>query len=122
MRISELVKTYRLLNDPDMPQWNVKFAGAFFRLAIVAGGVTGLYFVTRVEESPGAVAGEAPDPGTLLSEYVGFPPGPGVVDSKPADAALAAWKARNPDVTLVSEEPTYAPSGAVAGYTVRYYR
>lgn len=121
MRISELVKTHRLLSDPDAPPWNVKFVGAFLLLAAVGGGVTGLYMMTRVDEAPGAAAAQTSPPGVLLSEYVGFQPSPAVVDSGPAEAALAAWKARHPDVTLVAEEPAYAPSGAVAGYTVRYY-
>lgn len=44
MRISELVKTYKLLNDPNAPDWNVKFVGGIVvAAAIVAAGGFALY-------------------------------------------------------------------------------
>ena len=36
-KISELVKTYKLLNDPNAPDWNVRFVGgAVIALAVIA--------------------------------------------------------------------------------------
>lgn len=36
-KISELVKTYKLLNDPNAPDWNVRFVGgAVVALAVIA--------------------------------------------------------------------------------------
>jgi hypothetical protein len=121
MRITELVKTYRWINDPDVPPWNVRFVGALAIFGIVAVGVAGIYLATRTD-GPGVEAYAATAPGgrAVRTEYVGFPPGPAVADSAPATAALEAWKAQHPDVTILSAEPVLAPSGAVAGYDVVY--
>jgi hypothetical protein len=121
MRITELVKTYRWLNDPNAPSWNVRFVGALALLGIVAMGVGGLYLMTRVDEPAGAAAATLDPPtSSVRTDYVGVPPGPAVVDSAPAQAALAAWKAQHRDVTILEEAPVFAPSGAVAGYQVVY--
>ena len=121
MRINELVKTYRLLSDPEAPAWNVKFVGALALVAVVAAGAGGLYLLTRVDDgaAPGAVAGlsGAED---VRSEYVGVPPQTPVTDAAAADAALAKWKAEHPGATILSQEPVPSALGGVAGYNLRY--
>lgn len=42
MKIAELVKTYRLLNDPDAPDWNVKFVGALAIATMLLAGAGAL--------------------------------------------------------------------------------
>lgn len=122
MRITELVKTYRLLSDPEAPAWNVKFVSAIALVALVGAGAGGLYLVTRVDDaaSPGAVADTTgPDQG-VRAEYVGVPPSTPVTDASLADAALAKWKAEHPGATIVSQEPVASALGGVAGYNLRY--
>lgn len=132
MRISELVKTYRLLNDPDAPAWNVKFVGALSVVAAVALAAGGLYWATAVPAggaAPGAVAagahGSGPGSGAALPPealvaYVGFPPeGPGA-DPAAVAAALEAWRAAHPGAVVLSQEPAYGADGRLAGYLLRY--
>lgn len=123
MRITELVKTYRLLSDPDAPAWNVKFVGAMLIVAAVLAGAGGIYVLTRVDDAstPGAFADTAGSPEEeVRTEYVGLPPQTPVTDAAAADAALAKWKAEHPGATIVSQEPVASPMGGVAGYTLRY--
>jgi len=40
-KIGDLVKTYRLLSDPNAPDWNVKFIGAIAIAAVVVAGGAG---------------------------------------------------------------------------------
>lgn len=122
MRIRELVKTYRWLNDPSAPPWNVRFVGALVLFGVVAASVGGLYLATRVDDpATGTAASAAPPAAEVRTEYVGFPPGPSVLDSTPAMVALEAWKAQHADATILDEKPVIAPTGAIAGYEVRYY-
>lgn len=131
MRISELVKTYRFLNDPDAPAWNVKFVGAIGILGLVALAVGGLYWVTAQDgtgaTAPAAIGAEgaqapADDDAAAvpLVDYVGFPPGAASVDPAVVEATLASWKAAHPGVRILSQEPSYSATGEVAGYTLRY--
>jgi hypothetical protein len=122
MRINELVKTYRLLSDPQAPAWNVKFVGALALFALVAAGTGGLYYVTRVDDAaaPGAVANTAGPEQEVHSAYVGVPPATPVTDASAADAALLKWKAEHPGAVIVSQEPVASSVGGVAGYNLRY--
>lgn len=132
MRISELVKTYRLLNDPEAPAWNVKFVGAIGILGLVALGVGGIYWATAQDGSaavpaPAALGAadarpDAEDDGAAapLVAYVGFPPEAPSADPAAVEAALEAWKAAHPGARIVSQEPVRSASGALAGYSLRY--
>jgi hypothetical protein len=122
MRITELVRTYRLLSDPEAPAWNVKFVSALAVFGLVAVGAGSLYMVTRVDDAaaPGAYADTAGAAQEVRSVYVGVPPQTPVTDASAADAALARWKAEHPGATLVSQEPVASSLGGVAGYSLRY--
>jgi len=52
-RIADLVKTYRMLSDPDAPDWNVKFVGAIAIAAIVVAGGAGA-LLWSLSADPGA--------------------------------------------------------------------
>ena len=122
MRITELVKTYRMLSDPEAPAWNVKFVGAIALVALVAAGAGGLYMLTRVDDAaaPGAFADTAGSGQDVQSAYVGVPPSTPVTDASAADAALLRWKAEHPGAVIVSQEPVASSMGGVAGYNLRY--
>lgn len=53
-KITDLVKTYRMLSDPNAPDWNVKFAGAIaVGIVLVAAGAGALYWALS-DDAPGA--------------------------------------------------------------------
>lgn len=73
-KISELVKTYRLLSDPNAPDWNIKFIGGIVvAFAIVAAATAIAWNATRGEDGlaqqPAAAAAtsEQAQPGDLSS-------------------------------------------------------
>lgn len=72
MKITELVKTYKLLSDPNAPEWNVKFVGGVAIAALVVAGAAGaLWFAasTPGPEAPAATASEQePAPETPCSD------------------------------------------------------
>ena len=46
-RIPELVKTYKLINDPNAPGWSIRFVGAIAgALLLIAGGAAVYYTAT----------------------------------------------------------------------------
>lgn len=52
-KISELVKTYKLLNDPNAPDWNVKFIGAtIVALVVIAAAGAALWHANRGGDAP----------------------------------------------------------------------
>lgn len=56
-KISELVKTYRLLSDPNAPDWNVRFVGGVvLALAVVAAATAVVWSATRGDGEPSAPA------------------------------------------------------------------
>lgn len=132
MRISELVKTYRLLNDPHAPPWNVKFVGALALVGLVAAAAGGLYWVTRTDEAPQASAGSAvasrardetaaaPLPAGTLRDYVGFAREAPPADPLALDAALMGWKAAHPGAVILSQDAVLSDDGRVAGYEIVY--
>jgi hypothetical protein len=60
-KISELVKTYRLLSDPNAPDWNVKFlGGVVIALALVAAAGALVWSNAATPEVAPAAAVESP--------------------------------------------------------------
>lgn len=54
-KITDLVKTYRMLSDPNAPDWNVKFIGGIAVVAIVvAAGAGALLWSTSHDSAPAA--------------------------------------------------------------------
>lgn len=69
-KISELVKTYRLLSDPNAPDWNVKFVGGVVvALALVAAAGALVWNAQRGDEAtPAAAARTSPgEPGDVTT-------------------------------------------------------
>lgn len=123
MRISELVKTYRFINDPDAPPWSVKFVHSIGIIVLVGAAVGGLYLATREDPAataPGAVGATDGSAGPLLHTYVGLPEGTPVTDARAADAALAEWRLEHPGATIASQQPVASPAGGVVGYRLAY--
>lgn len=59
-KISDLVKTYRLLTDPNAPDWNVKFVGGIvLALGLVAAGAALAWNATHIDGA-GSGALDAP--------------------------------------------------------------
>ena len=79
MRISELVKTYKLLNDPNAPDWNVKFVGAVAIAALIVAAGIGIFAYKHLgaeapaATAPAAVSEDAPagDPASCEATEVG---------------------------------------------------
>lgn len=74
-KITELVKTYRLLSDPNAPDWNVKFAGAaFVALALIAAAGALVWSASQANEptAPAAASAESAqkdcDPAEIAAE------------------------------------------------------
>lgn len=71
-KISDLVKTYRLLSDPNAPDWNVKFIGGIVvAFAIVAAGAALAWNMTTDTgddaTAPAAAQTHEAEPGDLAS-------------------------------------------------------
>lgn len=82
MKISELVKTYKLLSDPSAPDWNVKFVGGVVvALAVIAAAGAIVYNATQddADAAPAAAVAPADEPPACDAE------------------ALATYLAANPD-------------------------
>lgn len=121
-RISELVKTYKVINDPNAPGWNIKFIGAL-AIAALAVFAIGAGMMMRTGEdvaltygaaAPGATSEPAPAFEAPLTVIVGE----GLAQPLAA-IALAEWKAAHPDAEIVSEGPRTV-DGAFAGYVLSY--
>lgn len=127
-RLKDLVKTYRLINDPKSPDWNVKFAAALFAVALAAVALTAVAFMPKAGEGPAATqtaadtAAEDAPPETL-TEYVGTDLAtldPTALPSEEAvNAQLDAWRLAHPDATILGTEPVVV-AGRVVGYTIAY--
>jgi len=56
-KISELVKTFKLLNDPEAPDWNVKFVGgALIAVVVVAAAGAALWGMQQDGAEPTSAA------------------------------------------------------------------
>lgn len=114
-RISELVKTYRLINDPNAPAWSIKFVGG---LAIMAVGLAALGAAVLM----GGVGERDAPAAAVQTSAPATPEGASdsaLVERVPA-AELLAWKAAHPDARILSETPVLDASGAPVAYDVRY--
>ena len=69
-KISELVKTYRILSDPNAPDWNVKFIGGIVvALALVAAASAFAWNASHraADAAPAAATMPENEPGDLAS-------------------------------------------------------
>jgi hypothetical protein len=124
MRIAELVKTYRAINDPKAPPWSVKFVGAIFLLAVLVGGFVAIAYSAHHQEAPNVVMAttQANADGTR-TDYVGYAPNAfdptHRIDSGTAEQQLQAWKDAHPGALVLKESPRTA-AGQTIGYDVTY--
>jgi hypothetical protein len=125
-RISEIVKTYKLLNDPDAPHWSVRFVGGLAIAALViAGGAAIVWGATRdhgpspnemVVASTQNADGTKTDKLMLANFDASLAP-----DYEALDAQLAAWHVQHPDAQVISQAPIAdATHTHTIGYEIRY--
>lgn len=116
MKIADLVRTYRLLNDPEAPSWNVKFAG------IVAAGILAVALVGSVAWDAQNGGSTTPAAAQMHTGYVGtdLPHAEdGAALPLTPEEALEKWRAEHPEATIVSQEPVYV-DGRLVGYSIQY--
>lgn len=115
MRISELVRYYRLLNDPQAPDWNVKFVGAGFVAAMLLVAAGAAFWPRAAAPDEQATAGGFQARSDEATEFVG----PGECDAVRVAQALAEWEAAHAGATVLAREPVLR-DGCVVGHDVRY--
>ena len=126
MRIAELVKTYKLINDPNSPSWSIRFVGGIAAVALLVVGGAAIYFASGGHQ-PGSInqlaaTSEPQADGTRL-DYVGYLPSTfdAALGFDPAkvDQAVRDWEAQHPGADVVAKEPVWAGSHVI-GYEIRY--
>ena len=88
-KIGDLVKTYRLLSDPNAPDWNVKFIGAIAIAAVViAGGAGAILWAASHDAVPDAAPASVQEPaGDGTDAACEIAPGAPTPPTLPADCA-----------------------------------
>lgn len=125
--VRELVKTYKLLNDPNAPSWSIRFVGAVAAVAILLAGAVAILWVSSDH-------GAGPAPNALLAttqqnadgsrtDYVGFDPthfDPTLgYDPARVDQMVTDWDAMHQDATVLAKQPVWSGSHVV-GYDITY--
>lgn len=94
MKIAELVKTYRLLNDPDAPDWSIKFVGGVAIATMLmagAGAILAAKDPAGAGAAPAAAMQEAAEPAAGAPATTPPECDPARLDREPAlDEACAA--------------------------------
>lgn len=126
-KVATLVKTYRLLNDPNAPQWSVRFVSALVVAVILCGTGAAVWFSMTGEpaSTPNAFAattGSSAD-GRTLVDYVGYLPSSFNAalgfDPERVEQAVRDWEATHPMASVIAKEPKWS-GGHVIGYEIRY--
>lgn len=90
-KISDLVKTYRMLSDPNAPDWNVKFVGAIAIAALVVAASAGaLYWGARDDAAPRAPSAAVQDGATDEACAPPSPSAPAIPTNAPTPCSPAA--------------------------------
>ncbi|MFA5860383.1 MAG: hypothetical protein WDA16_01680 [Candidatus Thermoplasmatota archaeon] len=127
-RIHELVKTYKLINDPNAPSWSVRFVGGIAGIALLLAGVGAIMWAAHsndaATDSPNAFLATTQDNSDgSHTDYVGFDPArfDAAIGWDPArvDAAYADWQITHPNVQPLAKEPVWSGSHVI-GYNVTY--
>lgn len=125
-KVATLVKTYRLLNDPNAPQWSVRFVSALVVAVIICGAGAAILFSagTSSHSSPNAFAATTENkPDGTMVDYVGYLPSSfnAALGFDPArvDQAVRDWEVTHPAATVISKEPKWS-AGHIIGYEIRY--
>ncbi|HWH08857.1 MAG TPA: hypothetical protein VNX21_06625 [Candidatus Thermoplasmatota archaeon] len=126
-RTGDLVRTFKAVNDPNGPPWSIRFVGAVAAFAILLAGAGAVWWASQSKDDTGAgqfAAATVQDHGDgTFTDYVGLAPAsvPTAVDASQVEAALRAWEAAHPGVTILKETPVHS-GGQVVGYHVTYRR
>jgi len=127
-KIHELVKTYKLINDPNSPNWSVKFVGALAGLAVLVAAIGALVYAGMAHAPGGAgpnqaLASTRDNPDGTRTDYVGFDPahfdatlGP---DLDKVNGMLNDWRSAHAGSTIVSTEARWSGSHII-GYDITY--
>jgi hypothetical protein len=124
--IAELVKTYKIVNDPNAPAWNVKFLGGVAVVAILL--IAGIAFMVagdadRVARNSFAATTQREGDG-MITDYVGYKPDTFNAalgfDATRLDEAMTDWEAWHGGAVIVQKTPTWSGSHLI-GYTIRYH-
>jgi hypothetical protein len=126
MRIAELVKTYKLINDPNAPNWSIRFVGAIAAGVLLLAGAGAIYWASGGHEGapPNQIAAtsEAAGDGTR-TDYVGYLPSTfdAALGYDPArvDQALADWQIAHPGAQVLDQEAVWSASHVI-GYRIHY--
>ena len=95
-KIGDLVKTYRLLSDPNAPDWNVKFIGAIAIVAVVvAGGAGAILWSVSNDIAPGSPAANVQEPPADAED-----PACELAPGAPSPATIPAECAEEPTAVL----------------------
>jgi hypothetical protein len=127
-KIHELVKTYKLINDPNSPNWSVKFVGAVAGVVLLVAAVGAIAWAS-MGHAPGgaepnqALASTTDNPDGTRTDYVGFDPthfdatlGP---DLGKVDSMVSDWKTAHPGATILSQAAVWNGSHVI-GYDITY--
>lgn len=124
MRIEELVKTYKLINDPEAPAWNVKFAGIAVAGVLVVAAIAGVSYQLQDQRPANAfqaLSAHAADGSRI--DYVGYDPAsfdPALgLDGALIERALDNWARDHRGATVLDQEPVHS-HGFLIGYRIHY--
>lgn len=111
-RISDVVKTYKLINDPNAPNWSVRFVGGIAIVALLLAGGGALVWAAAHDKGPApnhmVVASTENSDGTWTDEiYLANFNAALAPDYDALDTQLELWRAQHPSATIVSESPIY---------------
>lgn len=125
-RIEEIVKAYKLINDPNAPHWSVRFVGGLaIGALIVAGGAT-LVWATMHDQGPApnvlastsAANGDGTRTDRIFLSHFDAALAP---DYDALQSSLDAWHAQHPDAQVLRETPIRDSTQVhTIGYEIRY--
>ena len=125
-RIAELVKAYKLINDPNAPNWSIKFVGAIAAVALLVAGGAAVYWAASHSQGPAPnqmiVASTENSDGTKTDDIylANFDPSL-APDYDSLNAQLSQWETQHPGAHVLSETPILDSTRVhTIGYEIRY--
>ncbi|HEX2022045.1 MAG TPA: hypothetical protein VHH36_04985 [Candidatus Thermoplasmatota archaeon] len=121
-RITDIVKTYRFINDPNAPPWSVRFVGALAALGIVLAAGGAFLMLRGADDAPAAIgpsssaATDGAEKGEASLARIDLAPGAGEAAMA---GAVAQWRAEHPDAVVESAAPIRS-DGRLVAVEIRY--